>query len=62
MRKQSTSVLNQFAVRNSSREGNKMKGLCHSCLDSDVEITEYKKGNLLCKNCIFKREEKKNES
>ena len=35
------------------------KGLCHSCLDSDVEITDYK-GALLCKNCIFKREEKKN--
>jgi len=58
MRNQNTSVLNQFAVRSLNRERDKMKGLCHNCLDSDVDITEYK-GVILCKNCIFKREEKK---
>jgi len=30
-----------------------MKGLCHACLTSDVELNN-KDGKFLCQNCIMK--------
>lgn len=40
-----------------------MKGLCHSCLSSDVELIE-EKGRFLCMNChhkLFPKKSAENE-
>ena len=35
-----------------------MKGLCHACLASSVEVERYE-GQILCKSCLSKKVNKK---
>jgi len=37
------------------------KGLCHSCLQSQVEVETYEEG-ILCRDCYAKRFSKKSKS